>query len=611
MSTALDSRMQGLIEEYGRDSCRASLQRLLETDSLRKNQQDDDDSSPSVSPAVPSENVSKASSSSSFPNLVRQVIQRKRSSILENERRLKEAMLDSSFNSMFAVNGDGIVLTANKSALQQFRYEDAPNELIGQNINVIVGGGHAPHHDQYMADFRKRDPNNQEAVYGMQRELSGRRKDGTEFPCVVRLKRFQLLSPDSGPRASGSSGEVMFFASVRDITEEKEARRLQLHNEKEQKIKAAILDTALDGIFATDERGTILLANKAAQKILGYWNEDKNDDENDACLIGKNVSMLVGGDPKHKAHHDEYIDRFVTGCQQHSFLGMKREVIARRKDGSEFHANLGLQYVTAESNNEQSENLIVAFLRDISVEKRATALEIEKRAAEQLLLNMLPREIAMRLKDDPKKQLADHHLRATILFADIVGFTKLSSLMEPIEVVQVLNDLFTRFDALVGQHGLNKVKTIGDCYMVTSIPGERDDTISCRSICHFAFDMIDQLQAFNEQYPGEPLNLRVGVNCGPVVAGVVGTKRFLYDIWGDAVNLASRMESTGIPGRIQITKDVVALISDEDETSATFRFESRGEVEIKGKGTMETFWLTERVGSSEAYRTRSDSIFDE
>jgi class 3 adenylate cyclase len=232
----------------------------------------------------------------------------------------------------------------------------------------------------------------------------------------------------------------------------------------------------------------------------------------------------------------------------------------------------------------------VGFVRNITKELAAMQVAVEKQAAENLLVNMLPEEVAQRLKDDPG-HIADHFTDATVLFADIVGFTSMSNEMEPIAVVALLNDLFSRFDEALDKYGLNKVKTIGDCYMVTSIPGPKDQPKACAAVCHFAMDLIEELEKYNLENPNskKPLNVRVGINCGPLVAGVVGKKRFLYDIWGHAVNMASRMESTGVPGRIQVTKEVIENISGDE-----FVFERRGMVQVKGIGEVEAFFLTNR-----------------
>lgn len=176
----------------------------------------------------------------------------------------------------------------------------------------------------------------------------------------------------------------------------------------------------------------------------------------------------------------------------------------------------------------------------------------------------------------------------------------MSSNMDPVELVQVLNSLFTRFDSLVDQYGLNKVKTIGDCYMVTSIPSPHDPDSACCAMCHFALDMIDALHDFNGD-TAHKLDLRVGINAGPVVAGVVGTSRFLYDLWGDSVNLASRMESTGLPSRVQVTQSVVDAVGEGE-----FEFEDRGEVLVKGKGMIHTFFLEQRLKSRRSLYTIAD-----
>lgn len=158
----------------------------------------------------------------------------------------------------------------------------------------------------------------------------------------------------------------------------------------------------------------------------------------------------------------------------------------------------------------------------------------------------------------------------------------------PVEVVNLLNDLFTLFDALVEKHGLNKIKTIGDAYMVASVPHSADQSCreQCLSTCRLALDILDTVQARNEAYPEYNLGVRIGINVGHVVAGVVGKKRFLYDLWGDSVNVASRMESHGVAGRVHVTIAVKDLVGEE------FHFESRGHIQVKGKGKMSTWFLS-------------------
>ena len=210
------------------------------------------------------------------------------------------------------------------------------------------------------------------------------------------------------------------------------------------------------------------------------------------------------------------------------------------------------------------------------------ALRMEQAKAETLLLNILPRSIADRLKAQDRP-IADQFESASILFADVVDFTPWSERLPPAEVVSYLDHLFTHFDALAERHELEKIKTIGDCYMVAAgVPTPRPD--HARVLALMALDMLEAMRANNELgHLG--LELRAGINSGPVVAGVIGRKRFLYDLWGDAVNTASRMESYGAPGRIQITRPTYELLAEE------FECEPRGTITVKGKGEIEAWYL--------------------
>ena len=203
------------------------------------------------------------------------------------------------------------------------------------------------------------------------------------------------------------------------------------------------------------------------------------------------------------------------------------------------------------------------------------ALRVEQAKAENLLLNILPRSIADKLKAETQP-IADHFGSASILFADVVDFTPWSDQLAPAEVVGYLDHLFCHFDELAERYGLEKIKTIGDCYMVAAgVPTPRPD--HARALALMALDMLEAMRS-SDEVAHLGLELRVGINSGPVVAGVIGRKRFLYDLWGDAVNTASRMESHGTPGRIQITRATHELLADE------FEFESRGTISVKGKG---------------------------
>lgn len=205
--------------------------------------------------------------------------------------------------------------------------------------------------------------------------------------------------------------------------------------------------------------------------------------------------------------------------------------------------------------------------------------DLEHARSERLLLNVLPRTIAARLKEGDGV-IADRFPDATVLFADLVGFTPMSAAMPPEEVVRILDDVFSAFDRLADARGLEKIKTIGDAYMVAGgIPDPSED--HCDRVADLALAMLRECDGREGR---EALQLRVGIDTGPVVAGVIGRRKFIYDLWGDTVNIASRMEGQGVPGQIQVTERVVARLKDR------FRFESRGTVEVKGKGPMPT-WL--------------------
>jgi adenylate cyclase len=214
------------------------------------------------------------------------------------------------------------------------------------------------------------------------------------------------------------------------------------------------------------------------------------------------------------------------------------------------------------------------------------AMEIEYQRSESLLANILPASIAKRLKDPAHNIIADRYDDASILFADIAGYTKRASDTPPTELVRFLDALYTDLDALVDRHGLEKVKTSGDSYMVVSgVPEPRPDQLE--ALASLALDMADAVSGLTDPQ-GRDVPLRIGVASGPVVAGVVGASKFFYDVWGDAVNVAARMESTDVEGRIQVPHNVYQLLNER------FEFEERGEIEVKGKGLMHTWYLIGR-----------------
>lgn len=209
-------------------------------------------------------------------------------------------------------------------------------------------------------------------------------------------------------------------------------------------------------------------------------------------------------------------------------------------------------------------------------------LETAQNLADRLLYNVLPPVIAARLKRE-QGTIADSYESASVLFADIVGFTPLSNVLSPEGMIALLNEIYSQFDALVEKHGVEKIRTIGDNYMVAAgVPDPRPD--HAKALADLALDMQEYCRQI-APVDGHRIRFRIGINSGPLIAGVIGNTRFQYDIWGDTVNTASRMESHGEPGKIQVTEATRALLGDG------YAFAPRGLIDVKGKGEMETWFL--------------------
>ncbi len=223
--------------------------------------------------------------------------------------------------------------------------------------------------------------------------------------------------------------------------------------------------------------------------------------------------------------------------------------------------------------------------------QRDTALEmlqVEQLKSENLLLNILPSEIAQALKNE-SRTIAEQIEQASVLFADVVNFTPMSASMTATQLVELLNEVYSHFDTLVEKYNLEKIKTIGDCYMVAAgVPRRRLDHAIV--ITQLALDIRDYVS--RHEFQGHQLQFRIGINSGSVVAGVIGRKKFAYDLWGDTVNTASRMESHGSGGFIQITEDTYNLIKND------FNCEARGKVNVKGKGEINVWYVVNSIGTA-------------
>jgi len=326
-----------------------------------------------------------------------------------------------------------------------------------------------------------------------------------------------------------------------------------------------------DGVLMVDNQGRIIAYNQLFREM---WQMD------DMTLLNSEHHLLAH--LLHKSKLPEPLIQAIEAMYQHpeDTLRLRSEFGGRIFDcyARSVYSPTGYFYGVS------------WFFRDITDRIRAEeALKAEKEKSEQLLRNILPSSIAEQLKTGATT-IADAYGDASVLFADIVGFTNLARYKRPQEVVALLNAIFSQFDTLVETYGLEKIKTIGDEYMVVGgLPIPQKGHL--RSIALLGLAMLDTIGQYKNE-ENTPLSLRVGIHCGPVVAGVIGTKKFAYDLWGDTVNLASRMESQGVAGKIQVTETVYHQLKQEPE----FAFTYRGEISIKGHGTMATYWLSKRNG---------------
>jgi adenylate cyclase len=371
------------------------------------------------------------------------------------------------------------------------------------------------------------------------------------------------------------------YGMAEDVTEHSWSgnRALRTGIQEAVKLRDSAISASSVGIVIADVNlpgMPLIYINPAFEQITGY---------SAAEVLGTNCRFLQGQDTDQAAIHE-----LRTAIQ----AGVDCTVTLRnyRQDGELFWNEL---HISPIYDDQGRLTHFVGVQSDVSDRKRAeAALQAETAKSERLLLNILPRATVDRLKafqielmqPHPEALIADRFDDATVLFADIVGFTELSSRLSPTQLVNLLNRIFSGFDQLSEQYGLEKIKTIGDEYMVVAgLPHPHAQPT--QAIAEMALAMQNQC-ATERLDGGDRITLRIGIHTGPVVAGVIGTKKFSYDLWGDTVNLASRMESQGEAGKIQVTQAVY------DRLHPDYEFAERGIIQVKGKGAMRSYWLQGR-----------------
>ncbi|MEG5057942.1 adenylate/guanylate cyclase domain-containing protein [Microcoleus sp. A2-C5] len=380
---------------------------------------------------------------------------------------------------------------------------------------------------------------------------------------------------------------LLLAATVAELTSAQDSLR-----ESEIKYRE-LVENANSIILKLDTEGNITFFNEFSQKFFGYREEEILGKNAVGTIIpqtdtaGNDLTVLLSHILKHPEQYTtnehESIQRngnrvWVSWANKPLFdaagkfvglLAIGTDITGRRlAEMALYKLNEELEFRVEERTNALNDTL--------------SALRVQQEQSERLLLNILPEEIANRLKQGDST-IADTFADVTVLFADIVGFTQLSARVSPTELVALLNDIFSTFDNLAERHGLEKIKTIGDAYMVVGgLPIPRPD--HAEAIAEMAIDMQEAIIDFSKTQ-NQHLSIRIGINTGPVVAGVIGIKKFIYDLWGDTVNTASRMESHGLPGSIHVTATTYQQLQDK------YVFESRGAIEVKGKGKMTTYLL--------------------
>lgn len=373
------------------------------------------------------------------------------------------------------------------------------------------------------------------------------------------------------------------------------AKEASLESIKPDEVSASLKEAAI--LVVDDSRFMRIVLTKALQE-LGFTNISEALDGRDAIqklsespyelmlldmempeMNGVEVLAAKNADPKLKE-----VPAIVISASEHVDLAVKC-IEAGAEDYLVKPPNNTLLRARVTTSLEKKRLRDMDRLLFARLQEEKELVEIEKEKSERLLLNILPGTIAGRLKAG-EKTIANGHHAVSVMFADLCGFTDLSRNTSPADLVNMLNEIFTAFDDIVKDHRVEKIKTVGDCYMlVGGLPDHRDD--HAHAVADASLEMIQALDRINKKR-GTNLAMRIGIHSGPVVAGVIGKIKFTYDLWGDTVNVASRMESSGMPGKIHISEQTQAKLDSE------FNLEERGMVECKGLGQVKTFFLNGR-----------------
>jgi PAS domain S-box-containing protein len=484
--------------------------------------------------------------------VARDITEKRRADVaLQKAEEKYRSIFENSAEGIFQASPDARYLSVNPALARMYGYL-SPAEMMGQIANI----------DRlYVNEDRRRIMlqrlHSQGAVF--------------EFESQVYRADGKIIWVSENVRAvKGDRGTIQYYeGTVADITQRRQAQEALRES---QRTLATLLGNLAGMAYRRhcDPNWTLEFVSDGCYELTGYTPSD---------LLGENAFPF-----EQLIHPDDR--SYVQGELERSLPDGSPFQMTYRILTAEGQEKWVLEKGIPVSGQNTYPAVVEGFLTDITDRKEIEeALRVEQERSERLLLNILPASIADQLKRNTRS-IAYRFDEATILFADIVNFTELSGAMIPTALVDLLNEIFSAFDHLAERHRLEKIKTIGDAYMVVGgLPNALPN--HTRAIAEMALDMQTAIAQFRRT-DNSPFRLRIGIDTGPVVAGVIGLKKFSYDLWGDAVNVASRMESQGVADRIQVTSSVYEQLKDE------YTFKERGQIDVKGKGEMMTYWLMGR-----------------
>ena len=391
---------------------------------------------------------------------------------------------------------------------------------------------------------------------------------------VDKVKGFSLGAVDyvtKPVQQEEVKARVTTHLTIRNLQKKLEEKNLQLQQEIKEKQQAeekyrSIFENATEGIFQITTEGRYITANPALARILGYESPEE---------LMTQVTNII-----QQLYVESAMREDLNTLLQRYDIVSDVESQVYRQEGTKIWISENIRAVR------DAEDVLLYYegtVADITDRRKTeSALRHARQQSELLLLNTLPQVIAERLKKG-QRTIADSFDEVTVMFVDLVDFTKFSAQTSPTKLVEILNAIFSKFDKLAEQHKVEKIKTIGDAYMVVAgLPTPRED--HAQAIAQMALDMQKAIADYNAE-TNQAFKIRIGINSGPVVAGVIGIKKFSYDLWGDTVNMASRMESLGKPGYIQVTLATYQRLKEQ------YRFEKLPPLQVKGKGEMTPYLL--------------------